>query len=1269
MAARTKPTRRPRRPNAFTTDIRRTITGNLKRFISLFVITALGATMLVGLKAACDDLRATADAFFDSRHLYDISVKSTLGLTATDVNALAALDGVDEAEGGYTEAAYTEVAGKSEKVDLRALTGGDLNEPLLIEGRLPERAGELAVTTRYLQASGHAVGDTVSFSSTAKAGDTAGAGDGETGEGDAHDADTAADTDTEIFSRGTYTITGVVRDAMDVNPDSDLMVFRTNSTTKYAFFLPMAAVEDPSTFTVAYVAVAGARGLESYSAAYEDLIAHIKEGAEGIRAARERVRTDEVKAEATSTIDDEEATAEAKLADAASQLADGQEKIDANAASLAAGRRELTLSEALARREVAQGRATLDDGYAQLAAGEAEIRSLEAGLPAAAAALADGRAELASREAAALDAAYSRVEEGIAPARAELEAKAAELASSIERVNAGRDQLVAGLAAAGVTWPGEAWSALEGAGTQEAADAAVAAFNDALAASLDAARPALEVRRDQLATAAGQLKAQVAVIDTQLAALDPADPENAEGIATLTAQREALATQLAAVEQGMAQIDAALSGSLADTAAALAQGRAAAAVGAAQLSAGRTELASREAAARAEAERQVEAGIAPYRAELAARAAELAAAPERLARARAALEQNRIRLAAGLATLTAQEEGARSELAAARATLEDGAAELAAGQAELDANRATFEAERADARERIADARADVAAIDPATWYIQDRTALPSYGSVDSDARSIEAIATVFPIIFFVVAVLISLTTATRMVEEDRGLIGLYKALGYGRGRIMSKYLIYSFAACLAGGIVGDILGLVALPEVLFIIFRTMYSLTDYQLQFNAVSALLGIGLFAAGITGATFLACRHALGEVPASLMRPRAPRVGGRILLERIGPLWRRMGFLNKVATRNLFRYKKRALMTVFGIAGCCALMICGLGIRDTVISLKGRQYGDDGIARYDLMAVTADADFSQARSLLAGSSEVEDLLAARIDTVTASYGGARESVQIVVVPDGTDLSGYVRLADTSGAALALPEDGNAALITKNAEQVLGFSAGDEVTLQDSTLAEGTVRVAGVAVNYLGNFVYMSESAYERAFGEPAVQNAFLAHLAGSEDAQTAFADGLGDEGLFVSITSTAKIASSFTESFKIIDVVVYIVTVMAAALAFAVVFTLSTTNISERERELATIKVLGFRRREVYRYINKETVILALIGVLAGCPLGYGITRLLTVVLKMPSLYFDTVVDPLTYVIAGAASIAFVLVVNRITNRSLDRIVMVEALKSAE
>ncbi|MFR2032021.1 MAG: ABC transporter permease, partial [Collinsella sp.] len=287
-------------------------------------------------------------------------------------------------------------------------------------------------------------------------------------------------------------------------------------------------------------------------------------------------------------------------------------------------------------------------------------------------------------------------------------------------------------------------------------------------------------------------------------------------------------------------------------------------------------------------------------------------------------------------------------------------------------------------------------------WYIQDRGNIASYSSVESDSSSIEAIATVFPFIFFIVAVLISLTTATRMVEEERTLIGLYKALGYSRGRILSKYVDYALWACLIGGVLGNIIGFVGLPLFLFTVFDDMYSLPQMLLSYDIVSSIVSVALFAVGVVGATIIACRHEMAETPASLMRPKAPRAGSRILLERIGFIWRRMGFLNKVAARNLFRYKKRAFMTIFGIAGCTALVICGMGIRDTSVALSPKQYGH--ITRYDLLAVANPDDFSQTCAALDERSAVKDsgvtvtsTLPIMTDNVTFTFGGKSETVQL--------------------------------------------------------------------------------------------------------------------------------------------------------------------------------------------------------------------------------------------------------------------------------
>ncbi|MDY2777997.1 MAG: ABC transporter permease [Collinsella sp.] len=1185
--------RRDTRPNAFGTDIRRTITSNPKRFVSLFIITALGATMLVGLKAACDDLRATADAYYDAQRLFDISIRSTLGLDDGDIEALAALDGVETAEGGYTEAAYTQVDGRREKVDLRALSSAGLNEPLVLEGRLPRDVDEVAVTQKYLNETGKGIGDTVTFEGA------------DEGSGEAED-DTALGGSSEIFRRGDYTITASVLDPMDVNAGNKTMSFRSSSGTRFAFFFAPVAVEDRGTYTIAYLSVAGASELPTYSDGYEALVEEVKQRAEGIRAERELARTQGVKDDALEEVDAFRADADAELADAEGKLADAQSEIDDALALIEAGRAELAAQGADGERQLA-------DAAAKLAAARAEV---------------EGGLAVIDAKQAALDAGREQALAGL---------------NQVEQAESSASLLMMLM---GDAWPADAWERLH-AGDASARDPFAAAVEGYVSDALFRIDDAL-VLCDVVDGALARLPQDPAIRQEILEQLDRLAqmvgellPEHA---GTIEEIREAVANYMG--EEGV--IDQARAGiqGIRDT-----------------LSSLRDQVASLSVNA---------AGIADAilaKPGIEAALAQIEAGDLQLAAARAEANRGLGRIEEGEEQLERERASARAQMESAARELDAGAAQAASGQVELDRNRAEFERQEAEVETKFADARRDIDDIDRATWYIQDRTSLPSYASVESDASSIEAIATVFPLIFFTVAVLISLTTVTRMVEEDRGLIGVYKALGYSRRAVQSKYLIYSFSACLLGGLFGDVVGFVALPSVLFTIFKTMYSLPAFQLHFDLVSAFWGVGLFSIGIVGATFVACRHVLRETPASLMRPKAPRAGRRILLERITPLWRRLGFLNKVSARNLFRYKKRFLMTVFGIAGCTALMICGLGIRDTVISLKPRQYGDVGVTRYDLMAVSTDDGFDVAGDALRDTGEIDEMLEARVDSVTVGFGGAKETVQLIVVPRGTDLDPYVDMRDDAGSALDLPGEGNGALVTKNAEQVLGFAMGDELQLQDAAFRKGSVRVDGIATNYLGNFIFMTEDAYAVAFGERVVPNAYLANLDGSKEDKIELADELAMRDEFVAVSSSAKIADDFSENFKIIDVVVAIVTVMAAALAFAVVFTLSNTNISERERELATIKVLGFRRGEVHRYINKETIVLTLLGIVAGFPMGYAITRFLTFVLRMPSLYFDTIVEPATYLIAAVASMLFTLIINQMTNRSLDRIDMVGALKSAE
>lgn len=1365
---------------AFSKDIRRTIRGSKKRYLSIVAICALGATMLTGLSIACLDLRDAAEALYNRQHLFDISVQSTLGLTQDDVDELSQVDGVSHAEGGYEIETYTEVDGTRATVMLKSLLDSGMNAPYVVEGELPDAPNEIAVTENYLHATHKAIGDTVTFED-AIADDPTGlsdldtsvdAGDEATGsmDGAQDEADKAEDTasdvqddasdtqsdagstqnadedaDDPLIPGGTYTIVGTVIDPTNITQPEGPVAFRASTSSDYTFFVSRDAVADTSSYTVVYLAVSGTEGLSSYSDAYKARVDEVQSRVEDLAPQRERARTESIKNDALDEIAASEADANEQLADAERELDDGQATIDESLSDALAGQRELDTQRASALTELDDAQATIDaqratltSGAASLAAGQQElaanVQAFNAALPAAEQKLRDGQAQLD----AAHDTFYQETLPGLEAKRDEMQQGIDQLTPAVAQLDGSAEQLAQGLSALAAApevaaIPGmadqlnaqaaqltSAWEAIQAADAsdEKAAAAAVSAYAEAAmdaANTLSTFTPTIDDKlagiaqqinttNEQVATfdeklqgydaSIAQLQTDLAALEEQLSGLAEDDPTRAE----LEAQRDELNAQLAQTQtkqQGLqAQRDAAAqaveqlqeqhstwSGYRASIQSIIdfadpANERNASAVAQARVTYG-SQLAQAQAAlpqltsAISTAKEQAEAEFATQQRAIDNGWDALWNGYDQLIAAQKVLDQNARTIASGMAQLKAgqaeldaQRTAALAQLDDAQQQINDGLAQLADAQAELDEGRATFEQERADAKQQIADARAQAAEVEDATWYVQDRSALGSFSSVDSDASSIEAIARIIPVIFFVVAILVSLTTATRMVEEERGLIGLYKALGYSNTRILSKYLIYTASAALVGGIIGDIAGFVGIPYVLFYIFQAMYLLPLFSLHFDLFYAVLGIAAFVIGIAGSTFVTCRNDLRESPASLMRPRAPRAGSRIFLEHIRPLWRRMSFLNKVTARNLFRYKKRLTMTIFGIMGCTALLICGFAIKNTVESLAPRQY--EQIYRYDLMAVTSADDYEDARGVLEDSGEVTDLEPIGVDNITVEHEGAKESMQLYVIPRGSSISDYVSLQELDGTPIDLDQAG--VVMTNNAATVLGLDAGNQAEVTTSALDKATVPVAAVTRNYLGNAVYMTEDAYEDLFGSLEL-NGFYAHLTGSDTTQRAFADELEGDDLFMSVTSVAKMREQFEQSFTLINVVVYVVIGLAAGLAFVVLFTLSTVNIGEREREIATIKVLGFRPREVRTYINKETLVLTGLGILVGLPAGWALSESFTYILKMPSIYFDVVVDPWCYALAAAFSIVFALAVSLITNRMLTRINMVEALKSPE
>lgn len=660
-------------------------------------------------------------------------------------------------------------------------------------------------------------------------------------------------------------------------------------------------------------------------------------------------------------------------------------------------------------------------------------------------------------------------------------------------------------------------------------------------------------------------------------------------------------------------------------------------------------------------------------------------AEQRFADAQAQLDQQRAQFDAQVAQLTgqpAQSAGQPAQGGAeARAAIIAKSPELQQAQARLDQAQADLTAQERQASVQVADQRAQVESkIAQVRWYVQTRSSIDGYSALDSDVSSIESIGRAFPVVFLLVAVLMSLTTMTRMVEEDRGLIGTYTGLGYGSAAIAMRYVLFAVLACLIGGGLGLVAGFVGIPAFLLVVLEGLYTIPGIRLEYDWLYGSAGIALFVAGILIATIAACAGELRQTPAALMRPKAPKAGTRVLLERIPPVWRHMSFLNKVTARNIARFKSRLVMTVGGVAGCTALIVCGLAINDSVATLGVKQYED--ITRYSLMVVAGDSDTDAMRERVDEDGRATSTLDLRVESGELDADDSSESVELLVVPnkDAGRLDDMIALRDATGdhEELTLGTAGGSAsgasggvIVDQSAANALGVKAGDTVTLHDANMRIGEAKVAAVSRNLIGANVYMTETQYRNTFGVNAdadvTLNARLAMLDGTADENIAYADKLARDPSVLSAVSTDKLERSF--QFELMAAVVALIVGLAGGLALVVLFTLANTNVSERVREMATLKVLGFFDREVHLYVNKEMMILTVAGILVGLPLGRWVGGLLTAALAMPGMYFEVEVRPVSYLIAAAVTLAFTLLVQLLTNPVLDRIDPVGALKSVE
>ena len=615
-------------------------------------------------------------------------------------------------------------------------------------------------------------------------------------------------------------------------------------------------------------------------------------------------------------------------------------------------------------------------------------------------------------------------------------------------------------------------------------------------------------------------------------------------------------------------------------------------------------------------------------------------------------------------------DDAEAELLSGEEQLKDAEQELADGEAEYEKNKQQADEELNDALQKLNDAQADIDAIELPEWYVLGRDTVVSYVSFGSNADKVEAIAKVFPVFFFLVAALVALTTMTRMIEEQRTQIGTLKALGYGKLTIAMKYVLYAATASILGSFFGLVVGFQVFPRVIWGAYDIMYTLPAFSAPFRIPYALVSSLAAVICTLLATIGACYSTLMECPARLMLPRAPKPGKRVFLEHIPIIWKHLSFTKKVTVRNLLRYKKRFFMTVIGIAGCTGLLLTGFGLRDSIQDIISKQYED--ICQYNMMASLTDGDSLQEpelQAILGDAGKIQASLPVHQENGEVTVDDTTKDVTLFVPERAGDLPQFIHLQDRrSGEALSFTED-QVVLTEKLAEQ-LGVRSGSSITIKNADGKAATATVSGVTENYLYSYAYMSPALYQSLYGSSPEYSTVLSLLT---DTSAQARDDLSKALLAIddvsSVQFTTDLSSSFADVIGNIDYIVIVLIISAGLLAFVVLYNLTNINITERQKEIATIKVLGFYNREVCAYVYRETLLLSLIGTVAGLVFGIFLHAFVVKTAEVDMVMFGRTIKWTSYVFAAALTMVFSALVNLVMYRKLKAVDMVESMKAGE
>ncbi len=673
-----------------------------------------------------------------------------------------------------------------------------------------------------------------------------------------------------------------------------------------------------------------------------------------------------------------------------------------------------------------------------------------------------------------------------------------------------------------------------------------------------------------------------------------------------------------------------------------------------KLSAAKLQLDTTEATLTA-AKTQLDAAVQAFKenkATLDATGKQLAKAEKQLKSAKKQFAQAKKQLADG----KEQIQKAKDTIAAKEKELADAKQTLADGQKDYDDGKQEYDTKIADAKQKIADAKNELEDLEQPEVYVLGREANAGYANFENDSAIVNGVAKVFPIFFFLVAALVCMTTMTRMVEEQRTQIGVFKALGYSEATIIGKYIAYSGSAAIIGSVIGYFAGTWAFSNVIWVAYGMLYDMGSLRYVWDGGLAAIAMLVALLCSAGTTFVACYQELQEMAAMLMRPKAPKAGKRVLLEKLPVVWDHLKFLDKVSVRNLFRYKKRFFMMIIGVSGCTALLVAGQGVKDSIATIADTQF--DTISLYDMVAAGTQIEDVEG---------MDSYIQTAQGSADAAAGDKVKSVSLLVPKEESDFDLYMDLHTKDGERVVLPKEQEVVISYKLAEG-LGVQIGDTLQIQNSDLQGGTVTVSGIYQNYFNHYVILNEATYQSLFGEEPDWNAFFINVKEGADADEVAA-ALMKEKDINSVTISQDLKDKVADMMSSLNYIVMLVIACGAMLAFVVIYNLNNINITERIREIATIKVLGFYKEETNSYVFRENMILTLLGSLVGLVIGHYLHAFIMNQIQIDAIAFDVHVTAKSYVISVVLTLLFNQIVNLFMSRKLEGIDMAESLKSVE